>query len=594
MNRRSWNNLIAVGLTLCLFLISTLPLLAQEPINLRIDRINDSGFPQMQVQVAVRNNNGVPVPGLTSSDFEIAENGISLKPTRVESATNPQVKLAVALVIDISGSMRADDGKPLQDAKDAANAFLDMTSEDDQTAVIAFGDKVDLGEPFPRIDPEREQDFTFDKNALRNVINFLEAKKCAGTPLYDAAFKAVKMTARQPRGNRAVILMTDGRDAKGVLSDSGQCREVTPGSEVVTSEDPIAEANRNNIPVFTIGLGENIDSGYLQRLALRTGGTYQQTPDSAQLTELYKNIAELLKQQYVLSYTSQVTENTPPVTDDGKYSLVVRATYGGAQAIDEAKFLPPFSISPATTAVETAEAGPTRPVIALATTVPTAVPTPVEEVSGISKFIQDNRMLVIALAVLAGLALILLLVLLVLRRRQAADEEEWGFEGIQTDLYDQGLATSATSESRQDTPMPPTDVGPVAPVDVTEQSPALYQAPPGRPGAAETMIIAPKPKALGFFIVKQGPQRGSQLSLDRPETKIGREATNDIVLDDPTVSREHAVVKLEDDDFYIYDLGSANGTLVGDEKITKHQLHDEDEVTVGETVLVFKSTKLED
>jgi len=588
MRKRSWYHLITAGLTLCLFLASALPLWSQEPINLRIDNVDDSNFPQMQIRASVRNNNGVPVTGLTPGDFEITEDGTSLKPAQVQSITNPEVELAVALVIDISGSMRADKGKPLQDAKSAANAFLDTLTPDDQAAVIAFGDKVDLGAPFPRIDPDREHDFTYDKNALHNVVNFLDAKECAGTPLYDAAFKAVRMTAHQPRGNRAVILMTDGRDAKGVIDSAGQCREAGPGSEVTTTEDPIAEANRNNIPVFTIGLGENIDRGYLERLALRTGGTYQQTPDSAQLTTLYKNIAELLKQQYVLTYTSQITENSPPVTADGKHSLAVRATYGGAEAIDETKIAPSFpaALEPAPAATTGAGGTTAQPTTVPPTSEPPVAPTPTPPPP-----LEKNRGLVIAVGGLGALALLLLLVFALLRRRPSGEGEEV-YEEIPTDLYAEGIRTPAASDSGQETPFiqptPPTDMAGPMP------TPAFTGTRPGGPAAgAKTEIIRKQPKSIGYFIVKEGRRRGTQLPLTGSRTSIGRGSNNNIALDDSTVSGNHAVVLLEDDGFYIQDIGSSNGTLVGGKEITKHKLSDGDEVTLGETVLIFKFTKLD-
>ena len=50
-------------------------------------------------------------------------------------------------------------------------------------------------------------------------------------------------------------------------------------------------------------------------------------------------------------------------------------------------------------------------------------------------------------------------------------------------------------------------------------------------------------------------------------TTIGRARDNQIVLDEPTVSRNHAWIKLQDKDFLIFDIGSANGTFVNDEPV---------------------------
>ena len=50
-------------------------------------------------------------------------------------------------------------------------------------------------------------------------------------------------------------------------------------------------------------------------------------------------------------------------------------------------------------------------------------------------------------------------------------------------------------------------------------------------------------------------------------TRIGRLADNDIVLDDASVSRHHAVIIDTGTSFVITDLRSANGVYVGDERV---------------------------
>ena len=63
---------------------------------------------------------------------------------------------------------------------------------------------------------------------------------------------------------------------------------------------------------------------------------------------------------------------------------------------------------------------------------------------------------------------------------------------------------------------------------------------------------------------------------------IGRQLTNDIVFEDPTVSRVHAEISYEDDDFWIEDLGSVNHTYVNGKKIkSKTKLRDSDVITIS-------------
>jgi pSer/pThr/pTyr-binding forkhead associated (FHA) protein len=78
-------------------------------------------------------------------------------------------------------------------------------------------------------------------------------------------------------------------------------------------------------------------------------------------------------------------------------------------------------------------------------------------------------------------------------------------------------------------------------------------------------------------------------ALQKEVTAIGRDGTkNEIILDDTSVSREQAKVRLESGDFYIYDLASTNATRVNGDEITKHRLQDGDRITLGSVELVFK------
>lgn len=339
------------ALILALILVILAPLVsdAQGDIILRVDRVDCSGFPQVQVDVTVRDGYGVPVAGLSAGDFDISEDRTlrSRPVVSVEPIVNPEVPVAVVLALDTSGSMR---GKPLADAKAAAVRFLDRLGPHDQAALLAFSGSIEL----ETIDPAREHPFTADIAPLYEVIEGFQAG--GATPLYDAAYKAVRWAAEQPPGNRAVLLLTDGREERA-LDGSG-------GSRVADEDTAIREANRATIPVFTIGLGNEIDEAYLKRLALETGGIYQQTPDSAALAELFQNVADLLKQRYRITYESGLSE-------DGKeHSVLVTVKHRERIAFGEYKF-GPLGIAPTPTPVL-----PTATPTPVPTDTPTPQPTP--------------------------------------------------------------------------------------------------------------------------------------------------------------------------------------------------------------------------
>jgi len=115
---------------------SLLPVGAQGPVSVTIDDLNTDSYPDMKVLVTARDANGVPILDLGADSFELIEDGkVSFRPAEVTAQVNPDAAVSVMLVIDISGSMR---GKPIEEAKRAANAFIDKLNEADRAGIIAL------------------------------------------------------------------------------------------------------------------------------------------------------------------------------------------------------------------------------------------------------------------------------------------------------------------------------------------------------------------------------------------------------------------------------------------------------------------------
>ena len=103
-----------------------------------------------------------------------------------------------------------------------------------------------------------------------------------------------------------------------------------------------------------------------------------------------------------------------------------------------------------------------------------------------------------------------------------------------------------------------------------------------------TRRLAVEPQPLAWLVMTKGPQAGREFRLNPDETTFGRAAENDIILDDLTVSRYHAKVRQEGEDFYLYDMAATNPTLVNGQPITRHLLQEGDKVEIGEMLFVFK------
>jgi len=89
------------------------------------------------------------------------------------------------------------------------------------------------------------------------------------------------------------------------------------------------------------------------------------------------------------------------------------------------------------------------------------------------------------------------------------------------------------------------------------------------------------------LVVRAGASAGETFTPAGPRTLIGRSPDCEVFLDDVTVSRRHAELLLEGEQFTIRDLGSLNGTFVNRKRVESADLHDGDEVQVGKYRMTF-------
>ena len=95
---------------------------------------------------------------------------------------------------------------------------------------------------------------------------------------------------------------------------------------------------------------------------------------------------------------------------------------------------------------------------------------------------------------------------------------------------------------------------------------------------------APKEASL---IQIYGPNLGQRYVIDRPEIKIGRDASNDIVIDSDTVSRSHARLFVLNKRVLVKDLKSTNGSRINDEEVDQKELRNGDQLKIGSVIFKF-------
>lgn len=622
--------LVVILMALCAASIA-LPVAAQSNVRLEFQptgdgdataRVDDADFPQLRLTTTPMSDSGVPIGGLTTADFSVSENGAPVDDLVVSERVDPNQGISVVLVLDVSGSM-VDDIDALRAA--TATLYDQVLQQTDESAIITFaaledGRGVNLGDPFPQLLEGREANFTNDEGLLRNLINGLVINPGDGTPLYDAIYKGARLAlADASNSRRVVIVMTDGVD-----EDRQGTAEA--GSLVYDRDNVIEELRELNVPVFTVGLGDEIDSPFLQRVANTTGGTYQNAPTAEALAGIFTEVASQLKVKYDLSFTSRT------LSDGGQHTATVEVRTPLGNAAEDVTFQAHYPIRPWVQDVQAANPrqefrslSNVESVKGRVTLRPTVVAR--GDIAGVSYYVDDvlvheadaapwefswnttelaanenHRLRIEArddndpanvgltdfellveecsiicqveeqtgipamylLFGLLGLLLLFTLLLVWLGRRRRPEP-----------VYDTPIYTPVIETS-----LPPVEPAPkpVRPT-VSTEAPAAAARP-----RAKTEVLDLRPGPIAFFI---DLETGRQFPLT-DGTSIGSGADNDIILDETSVSGKHAKVKLEDGAYALFDLASTNGTLVNGAPITRHVLADGDRVQLGRKTLAFK------
>jgi hypothetical protein len=334
------------------------------------------------------------------------------------------------------------------------------------------------------------------------------------------------------------------------------------------------------------------------------------------VAQKFQEVLSQLKVQYLLTYQSRL-----PKADGQSHSLLVRVNTPRGQGFDEAKYQLgqlPAAAQPASPTPQPRE-----------TPTPSLTATPVKEAGmseDITGWISDNPLIAVGLIVAAILLLALVaLVVILMRRRSAAPVQPWAAEpgagvaepyapaqpqwsGEAAPSGPAGFTEASASGRIGPTAGPPALTGRapgpadggtwVAPTDLPV-APRPFGVPVAPPAASVedvegTMVLqrGPRPKIIGFLVDRKQPSR--RFDVDKPAVTIGRAVGNSVVIEHPTVSRQHATIKLEGADYRLYDLGSANGTFAADQRVREPvTLQDGMVVRFGEVEFIFKRMSLE-
>lgn len=262
---------------------------------------------QVLLELVVIDETGIPINNLAASDFTmIACTPVAGTPSEcVRSPTDaafdapytptsatpalasfsvvpPQapVPYAAAMLLDQSGSI--GDSDPTDARVFASKVFLERLGASDRVTLGVFAEG--RGTLIPTSPLTRYGDFTADGASLFDELDRLPTLEGGFTPLYSALDQMVQYAATAPAGLRkAVVVFTDGQDT------------ICPPSQLLACRNnSITLAQTNNVSIFTVGLGAEVDTSSLTQLSYSTGGIHLVASNPQQMIAIFGSLGNLL------------------------------------------------------------------------------------------------------------------------------------------------------------------------------------------------------------------------------------------------------------------------------------------------------------
>jgi VWFA-related protein len=221
----------------------------------------------------VTDKTGRLVKGLTEESFEIYEDGRPQQISKFELVED--LPLTIGIAIDSSSSMVSS----LPEAQQAAVDFLEsVVTPRDRVFALTFS-----GRPVLLVPP------TDDVSAVQDSLSNL--RSLGMTTLHDAIVTSLHYF-RGFRGRRALIILSDGEDT----------------ASHIPFNTALEFARRSGVVVYTVGLNiskfQTSIRGKLSDLAEETGGRVFFISQAEELRQVYREIEDELRSQYLLTYSS--------------------------------------------------------------------------------------------------------------------------------------------------------------------------------------------------------------------------------------------------------------------------------------------------
>lgn len=269
---------------------------------------------------------GKQLKELRAEDFRVFEDGVEQRIEHFDASVEPA---SIVLVIDASPSIYRE----LGEMRAAARSLAEVLAPQDEAAVVAFSREAHLLLPLTR-----------DRALLERALQSPELARVANestSNIYRAVFLSARDLLKERTGRKAILLLTDGQDSGLGLSWNPASAAHAAGetSGRLTFEDVVRELAADGVEVYAISTephpramtpawlsarrnttliteetrkaGVPVYTAYLAESVRRAGGQIFFLREMGTLGDVYRRIAETLREQYVLGYYPLSGSNRP-------------------------------------------------------------------------------------------------------------------------------------------------------------------------------------------------------------------------------------------------------------------------------------------
>ena len=230
------------------------------------------------VEASVKDKGGKAMKVLKQEDFQLYEEG---QPQEIAHFSQDQLPLAVALVVDLSGSIRPF----LRPLRYASMSALKALKKEDEVALFTFTQYV-----------EKRVDLTRDKLEVSDQIEFFEAG--GSTNINDGVYEAARYLREQaPAARRVIVLVSDNvPTVSGVLPGDVLTEALEADAAIYSLKVP----GRNPLGSRVLGAGRGLAN--VKKLTEETGGEIFDVEKEGSLYLAFAALIERLKTRYTLGF----------------------------------------------------------------------------------------------------------------------------------------------------------------------------------------------------------------------------------------------------------------------------------------------------